>query len=124
IKPDVSVYPKGVVRTGPTDISQAELIIEFKWQKRDDPFCARRRNKKGPKHPKFLRENKSAVDTLGQITAYASAQLGSQFRTHCYSVLIVSSAARIIRWERGGAIVTTPMQYNEQGTFAEFLHRF
>ncbi|KAF8443808.1 hypothetical protein L210DRAFT_3735437 [Boletus edulis BED1] len=126
VKPDVCVYSKGAdaVRSGPTDMSNVEIIVEFKWKKSDDPFCLPQRNKEGPQHKTFLRESKAALDTLGQISAYASVQLGSQFRTHCYSVLIVKKVARILRWDRSGAIVTTPIAYNTEGELAEFLRRF
>ncbi|KIM62210.1 hypothetical protein SCLCIDRAFT_92490, partial [Scleroderma citrinum Foug A] len=49
---------------------------------------------------------------LGQIGAYATSQLTSQFHTHCYSVYVNRDHARIIRWERDGAIVTEPIFYN------------
>ena len=45
----------------------------------------------------FLHNTKAAKDTLEQITAYAAAQFGAQFRTHVYSILIVKNTARILR---------------------------
>ncbi|KAG6376717.1 hypothetical protein JVT61DRAFT_1735 [Boletus reticuloceps] len=107
VKPDVCVYSRGAV------------LVEG-----DDPFCFLRRNKEGLQHKKFLRESKAALDTLAQTTAYASAQLGSQFRAHCYSVLIVKKVARVVRWDRSGAIVTTPIAHNTEGELAEFMCRF
>ena len=99
-----------------TDSSKAEIFLEFKWKSDDDPFCkihdvrcpkCKDRNFvncllcKGHKYVKsFFHETKSATNTLGQITAYASAQLGSQFRTHIYSIFVMKYTARIIRWDR------------------------
>jgi len=40
--------------------------------------------------------------------------MGAQYRTHIFSVLICEDYARLIRWDRGGAIVTEPIKYNEE----------
>ncbi|KAG2030244.1 hypothetical protein BDR03DRAFT_878788, partial [Suillus americanus] len=64
------------------------------------------------------------MDTLGQITSYAAAQLGAQYRTHAFSVLIVRSLARIIRWDREGVLVTRAFDYNEHPHLADFFRRF
>jgi hypothetical protein len=39
IKPDICVYAKDSQRRGLTDIAHTELMIEFKWNASDDPFC-------------------------------------------------------------------------------------
>ena len=123
IKPDICVYTTTSKRRGPTDVARAELLIEFKWHSSDDPFC----------HPTtgddnertFLRDGKACADTIGQITSYAAAQLGSQFRTCIYSVLIVKDYARLIRWDRTGAIVTDPIHYNDEDSLLlEFIRRY
>jgi len=129
IKPDICAYTGvedgGLVRPlGPTDVARAEIIIEFKWSCADDPFCDPYPLPEDPSRSTFLRDNKSGRDTLGQITSYAAAQLGSQFRTHIYSVLIVKDYARLIRWDRSGAIVTEPIRYNDNAALAEFFRRF
>lgn len=114
-----------------TDSYKAEMFIEFKWNADDDPFgevhdvvcqcinCAGENTVKS-----FHHDTKLGNDTLGQITAYAAAVLGSQFRTHIYSVLIVKDTARIIRWDRSGAIVTEAIKYNEMSFLAEFFRRY
>jgi len=80
IKPDVCAYTKGDQRLGPTDVARAELIIEFKWHEADDPFCDPY-VPPGAEHTTIFRDGKTCTDTLGQITSYAAAQLGSQFHT-------------------------------------------
>ncbi|KIK81907.1 hypothetical protein PAXRUDRAFT_154956, partial [Paxillus rubicundulus Ve08.2h10] len=60
-------------------------------------------------------------DTLGQITAYASAQLSSQFHTHCFSVLVIWDIAYIIRWDQEGTIISTPIKYGEDKTPTKFF---
>ncbi|KIM52042.1 hypothetical protein SCLCIDRAFT_142098 [Scleroderma citrinum Foug A] len=64
-----------------------------------------------------------STNTLGQIGAYATSQLASQFRTHCYSVYVNRDHARIIRWERDGAIVTEPIFYNINSALTRFFSR-
>jgi len=125
IKPDVCVYEKSKTRSGPTDVSCVDVIIEFKWNVCDDPFCDPYEAGEGDDVVlTFLRNTKSGVDTAGQITSYASAQLGSQFHTCVYSVLVVHSYARLIRWDRTGAIVSTPIYYNQDPELAEFFRRY
>ncbi|KAF8218872.1 hypothetical protein L208DRAFT_1096653, partial [Tricholoma matsutake] len=117
IKPDISIYSidsfPGVV----TDSSKVEMFLKFKWKSSDDPFCDDGKTVKS-----FLRDTKAAKDTLGQITAYAAAQLGSQFCTHIYSVLIIKDTARILRWDRSGMLVTEAIKYNESHHLTEFFH--
>ena len=94
------------------------MFIEFKWVHHDNPFKLEDWN-----NP-FVWRTKRSIDTLGQIMAYAAAQFGSQFRTHIYSILIVKSQARIIRWDRSGAIVTEAIKYNHSNLLAEFFCRY
>ena len=61
---------------------------------------------------------------LGQITSYAAAQLGAQFRTHAYSVLIVKDQARILRWDRSGTIIMEAIKYNKVPHLAKFFRRY
>ena len=92
IKPDICVYTEKSGRQGPTDIAYAELIIEFKWHTHDDPFTSPTLIGEGEdKILSFLCDSKAGIDTAGQITVYAAAQLGSPFRTCVYSVLIIQS---------------------------------
>ncbi|KAN0120535.1 hypothetical protein V8E52_004362 [Russula decolorans] len=83
IKPDVSVYPPTTDDNVTTNSALVEIIIEFKWHPRDDPFGDV--HGLDPNRP-FIRDTKAAHDTLGQITSYAAAQLGAQFRTHIFSI--------------------------------------
>ncbi|KAF9260591.1 hypothetical protein L218DRAFT_809423, partial [Marasmius fiardii PR-910] len=62
-------------------------------------------------------------DTRGQITMYAIAHLAEQHRTHCFSVIIIGSFARLIRWHKAGAIVTTRFNYVEDQSLAFFSMR-
>jgi hypothetical protein len=101
IKPDVSVYCHNSDPNIITDSASVELFIEFKWNSKDNPF--------GDVHDveqvvdgvtlsvqSFLYETKGANNTLGQIITCAAVQLGLQFHTHIYSILIVKNKARIL----------------------------
>ncbi|KAG1788509.1 hypothetical protein EV424DRAFT_1550633 [Suillus variegatus] len=75
-------------------------------------------------HRSFISETDKAMDTLGQITSYAAAQLGAQYRTHAFSVLIVCEQAYILRWDREGVTVSSAIYYNKEPHLAEFFHRY
>ncbi|KAG1767305.1 hypothetical protein EV702DRAFT_1050408 [Suillus placidus] len=117
VNTDVCVYADGTSHG--CDISKSEVIIEFKWTDAHDAFS---------KHPRvdqpLVSQTDKGFDTLGQITSYAVAQLGAQYRTHAFSVLIVRNRARIIRWDREGAIVTNTFDYYHEPHLADFFHRF
>ncbi|KAF8235488.1 hypothetical protein L208DRAFT_1023003, partial [Tricholoma matsutake] len=119
IKPDISIYSVDSFPGVVTDSSKVEMFLEFKWKSGDNPFCDDGKTVKS-----FLRDTKAAKDTLGQITAYAAARLGSQFCTHIYFILIIKDTARILRWDRSGTLVTEAIKYNESCHLAEFFHRY
>lgn len=123
IKPDVCVYSKPIPEDIACDSSKFDIHVEFKWDADHDPFCPPHPTPFSQK-PTFFCDTKKAKDTLGQVTAYATAQLGSQFRTHAFSVLVVRDTARIIRWDREGAVVTEPIKYNSDASLAEFFARY
>ena len=60
----------------PTDLAKAEIFIEFKWSFHDNPFTFELDTVTGSP---FVQTSKRSIDMLGQIMAYAAAQLGSQF---------------------------------------------
>lgn len=121
-KPDVSVYPPTTSDSVKTNSALVEIFIEFKWNSLDDPFGEVHEAESG--ELTFLRNSKCAKDTLGQITSYAAAHLGSQFRTHIFSVFILKDSARLLRWDRSGTIVTEAFKYNESDLLAEFFFRY
>ncbi|KAF8478398.1 hypothetical protein DFH94DRAFT_602415, partial [Russula ochroleuca] len=125
IKPDVTVYCNDSDPGVQTDSSLVEIFIKFKLQSGDDPFCPLHNIQHDGRSVKtFLHETKGAVDTLGQITSYAAVQLGAQFHTHVYFVLIVQDKARILRWDRSGTIMTESINFNNEPLLAEFFRRY
>ncbi|KAI5982204.1 hypothetical protein EDC04DRAFT_2522389, partial [Pisolithus marmoratus] len=118
VKPNLSIYSDDY-STG-CNCSKIEICVEFKWDASldafDGPFIEEQSG-----FPSFVHPSKSVKDTLGQITAYASAQLGSQYCTHAFSVLIVWDTAHIMRWDQEGVIVTCPIKYGKDQMLAKFF---
>ncbi|KAF8500707.1 hypothetical protein BU17DRAFT_102383 [Hysterangium stoloniferum] len=75
VKPDIQIYSPNSKRSGLSDMTQTEMVVEFKLDIEDDAF-----NDNGPfEHS----SSKTAPDTLGQITLYATAHQAAQFRNTC-----------------------------------------
>ncbi|KAA1468596.1 hypothetical protein DENSPDRAFT_794640 [Dentipellis sp. KUC8613] len=121
LRPDVMVYHSKRDPTYTTDFSRAERADEFKWSASEDPFNDEPNSSDYP----FEADTECGKDTRGQIIAYASANLELQFRTFVFSVLILGRYARLIRWDRSGAIVTKRIDYVEDPKpLIEFLWRY
>ncbi|KAG6372667.1 hypothetical protein JVT61DRAFT_7427 [Boletus reticuloceps] len=58
---------------------------------------------------------------LGQITAYASAQMSAQFHTHIFSIHLMPQIAQILHWDREGIVVTGPISYYDNLAFVNFF---
>ncbi|OBZ71157.1 hypothetical protein A0H81_08678 [Grifola frondosa] len=66
-----------------------------------------------------------ASRALGQHISYVTEVCARQHRTFCYSISMAGSLARLIRWDRSGAIVTESFDIREHpGHLCEFLWRF
>ena len=120
LKPDIVVYKHSSEISG-TDFGQMELWIQTKSKK--DPF----------EHPHILSllaeggfrdSSLTPIDTIGQLVAYAISQFGCGLRTHCFSVIIFNGRARLLRWDRAGAIVTESFDYVNGPLLCEFFMRF
>ncbi|KAI0057013.1 hypothetical protein BV25DRAFT_1831656 [Artomyces pyxidatus] len=130
LKPDVVVYAPHSGRTRDSDFSRLEMHIEFKYNSFGDPFqdpvfvdAVGFANRRSQSFEKVGCE--MAADTCGQIAAYASAQMYRQFRTHCFSVLIVGNRARLIRWDHAGAVATVAFHYVlEPHLLVDFFQRY
>jgi thiamine kinase-like enzyme len=65
-----------------------------------------------------------ALAILGQLTAYATSILSAQYRTHTFMVFIVKDYARLIRWDRSGAVFTKPIYFNNEPHLIDFFIRY
>ncbi|KAH9950842.1 hypothetical protein B0H21DRAFT_462975 [Amylocystis lapponica] len=134
-KPDAGVYPTS---TAPTDErthwATKRLSIEFKKEPtQDDPFDDDKDDKDKDKDnvdnddPFNLFEATALKRQAnrGQIIHSASEIFLRQHRCFLYSVIVLGTSARIIRWDRSGALVTTKFNYKEEPeTICEFLWYF
>ncbi|KAL6306265.1 hypothetical protein BKA93DRAFT_895462 [Sparassis latifolia] len=98
--------------------AQQRISFEFKrYSGRDDPF---EEEKEGYEH-----DTSYGNRTRGQAIAYAAEIFARQFRTFCFTVLILGNCARIVRWDRSGAAFTEKFNYKRNPEIlGEFLWRF
>ncbi|KAA1467181.1 hypothetical protein DENSPDRAFT_812650 [Dentipellis sp. KUC8613] len=128
-KPDISVIPRhrdggASPSESDTNWTNVELFIERKTIA-EDPF-----KNPGPtkdrKCVQFLKTGKLPTRSRGQMIAYAGAHFTMQFRAFCFSVCIIGKdMARLLRWDRGGAIVTERFSLVDNWDWLlEFFWRF
>ncbi|KAF8489211.1 hypothetical protein F5888DRAFT_1747923, partial [Russula emetica] len=88
------------------DLSRVDFVIEMKSEA--DPLD-HTSNSGDDLNSSYL--TSGSRSNLGQITAYATAIMSAQY-------------ARLIRWDRSGAVVTEPIYYNSQPHLFDFLVRY
>lgn len=109
-----------------TDFSKMEIPLEFKTKELEDPFVdvdKTNQTRKNRRYP-FEKSTLRALQNRGQIAAYSSALAGAQFRIHSFSVFISGKWARLLRWDRSGAIVTQRFLYAEVEYLVDFFWRY
>jgi hypothetical protein len=124
-QPDCSVYSSDVHKHE-LNSSYLEFPIAFKSSPDQDPFVINpipSDSEHEPLNP-FMNTTRAGRHVAGQITAYATLTLGAQYRTHVFLVLIIKKIARLIRWDRGGAVVTAPIHYDNEPFLLDFLIRY
>ncbi|KAF9255488.1 hypothetical protein L218DRAFT_1034554 [Marasmius fiardii PR-910] len=120
IKPDILLKPRKKVGMRRNDITHAEFFWEFKWRERDDGFD----DGASEVTPPFEKERKDSGDTRNQMATYAGAILCSQFRTHLFSIQVTRTRARLLCWDREGAVVTSSFVFAEELYLVEFIKQF
>ncbi|KAH9835422.1 uncharacterized protein C8Q71DRAFT_710121, partial [Rhodofomes roseus] len=69
---------------------------------------------KGETNPRpFIRSGTGANDSLGQMAEYVSKLFRRQHRLHLFTLFIFKGQARVIRWDRAGAIISTPIDFEK-----------
>jgi hypothetical protein len=76
-----------------------------------DPFQCDQDPKADTKNPLMAYDSKGS-NTAGQVIAYAAMLLGTQYRTHAFSILIIKNYVRLIYWDCGGVVIMGPIFYN------------
>ncbi|EEB91247.1 hypothetical protein MPER_10427, partial [Moniliophthora perniciosa FA553] len=125
VKPDITAYDKDASLARPMDLTKAEITVEVKIDPGDDAFLDSPSGE-ATEGKQSAHENPTIQggDTRGQITTYATAQLAAQYRTHAFSVLIIKDKARLIRWDRAGAIFTSLFDYRKTDYLMKFFYRY
>ena len=121
--PDCTVYDQEHKNITQTNSSISDIYIEFKLKAEEDAFITNISDKPSVSDS-LMNQTTRGVSTAGQITTYAALQLESQYRTHVFSVLILGDYARLIRWDRSGAIVTAPIRYRHDPELMDFFTRY
>ncbi|KZP26623.1 hypothetical protein FIBSPDRAFT_928568 [Athelia psychrophila] len=117
LKHDICMYPHDFVipDNKPTDLSEMEFWIEFKHDPNQDTFP-----RPGDKEP----ADKGFENRI-QMPDYATASMGLQFRTHLLSIFICGNYARLLRWDREGAVFTERIDCTQDAApIMEFFHRY
>ncbi|KAH9942023.1 kinase-like domain-containing protein [Amylocystis lapponica] len=119
-KPDAGVYLKArVPKDGRSEWATTRMSIEFKRRTDQDPFDG----KHWPEGFESVAQEREA--NRGQIIHSASKIFLRQHRCFVFSLVIFDKFARIIRWDRSGALVTERFNYtSEPNKMCEFLWRF
>ncbi|RPD59210.1 hypothetical protein L226DRAFT_614047 [Lentinus tigrinus ALCF2SS1-7] len=141
VKPDVSVYAEKHLHAldsadsqdAATHIGLIATFVEIKTEIdffKDPPSkssSSKKKRKSRAKHSFILDHIKNqkvleyATRALGQNIAYAAEVCGRQYRQCCYSVSLTGCHARLIRWDRAGAIVSAAFDLHKH---PEYLCQF
>ncbi|PIL33501.1 hypothetical protein GSI_04124 [Ganoderma sinense ZZ0214-1] len=117
---DLAIYTvdSAPVDGDPANWSAIELSIEVKLEEvSDDPF--------DEDAVTFQPSSTERKNNLGQVLSYSSLLFEHQQRTHQFTLVILGQCARIVRWDRAGALVSEKFNYVEQPwMLGRFLWRF
>ena len=122
--PDCAVFPSGSPVEN-YDASRVEFLVECKTVLSHDPFLQdpMPQSESARANP-FMSDGPAARHVAGQITGYATQMLSAQYRTHAFTILVFKEFSRLIRWDRAGAIVTAPINHDDDPFLYDFLIRY
>ncbi|KAI0066553.1 hypothetical protein BV25DRAFT_1790077, partial [Artomyces pyxidatus] len=74
----------------------------------------------------FEAPSKKAYRAQKRMVCFANNQNAHAFRTSTFSIALMSTFARLLRWDQSGVIVTERFEWkrNPSNPLAEFLWRF
>lgn len=128
-KPDISVFSNvpnlnsAIQQPQEFRWGTVELWIENKPKTRDPFITIEELYKHAEDVTCHIGWTKIDYKTSGQLIAYATALHRFQFRVFSFSVVLFDDSARLLRWDRSGAIYTETFQWKD-GILFEFLWRF
>ncbi|EPQ55650.1 hypothetical protein GLOTRDRAFT_75784 [Gloeophyllum trabeum ATCC 11539] len=126
-QPDISVYTdRDPVDLDRTCWERVQLVIELKAETKDDPFVDISYNKtSGEPNPyPFERNSNEGIRNRAQLVQYASMMWANQPRVFLFQVILFKDCARLLRYDRAGAIVSEQFHYQNTPYLAQFLSRF
>ncbi|KAF8833093.1 hypothetical protein BDN67DRAFT_1017963, partial [Paxillus ammoniavirescens] len=129
LKPDVSLFDKDYVLIEDRgDFSAMEMFVEFKKRGDDAPFTDPRdeaARQAAIENGSFQSPSANAKEIRGQLTSYAIAHHGHQFRHFSFFVFVFGTQARFIRWDASAVVVTEQFDYVEKPeVMANFFWKF
>ena len=104
------LYPKGSPLpedTGRTDWAKVELSVEVKLTDVPDDSSE-------DISPHYPTDSETRKENLSQIMTYAVIVFNRQQRTHHFTVIIIGSMARLVRWNRSGLVFTEKFDYKRE----------
>ena len=121
-KPDLVAYIPACSRRETTDFSRVEVMVTVKATESHDPFRDLPPLDEHPATDTMVQaDTPEGTETLGQMAAFAAEQMAQQLRPWVFSVVIFGDHARLIRWDRSGAIFTPRFDYRESGHLEKFF---
>ena len=98
-----------------------ELFAEFKFDASADPFID---SESHIPNKEFEWDTDAARLLRGQLSSYVAALSGSQFRIHVFTILIFGRFARLMFWDRNGAVVSRAFDYTRFNYIGLFLQQY
>jgi hypothetical protein len=120
---DVSGYKSKDLLSNPgkTDFAKMDIFAEFKFDANADPFIDPEGH---TPNKEFERDTDAARLLRGQLSSYVAALSGSQFRVHVFTILIFGCFARLMFWDRNGAVVSRAFDYTRFNYIGLFLQQY
>ncbi|EEB93543.1 hypothetical protein MPER_07782, partial [Moniliophthora perniciosa FA553] len=119
IKVDLSVFLENVQLQRAFEVAKLDMFFEFKLAGISSAF-----NDNVSKENPFEKATRVSRETRAQLATYAGAMFATQFRTHVFCVEVAGDHARLIRFDREGAVVTRAFPYAEEKHLVDFLWRY
>lgn len=128
LKPDFGIFKSDVAASDIRykSLSTMDIVIEIKPQSCVDAFHSLVNDRSAIKKEYLSKMTNQSIFHRGQQIQYVSNVMALQHRSHVFSISIIGHYARLIRWDRAGALVSERFNYHdgENSWLAEFLFRY
>ncbi|KAI0809056.1 hypothetical protein BC629DRAFT_1732418 [Irpex lacteus] len=128
LKPDFGIFKSDVAASDVLykSLSTMDIVIEIKPESCQDAFHSLVNDRSAIKKEYLSKMTNQSIFHRGQQIQYVSNVMALQHRSHVFSISIIGHYARLIRWDRAGALVSERFNYHdgENSWLAEFLFRY